>query len=88
LSVDYPVEVEWTRPTLEAISTLPEQAATLHECRGALSRGIRKLLHAFERLLPLKNPSALAQLAATGGLTGAISRLLLRAAELAIHDRC
>jgi type II secretory pathway predicted ATPase ExeA len=62
--------------------------------RWGESEEFRKFLHAFERLLPLKNPSALAQrdavqfiLAATGGLTGAISQLLVRAAELAIRDR-
>lgn len=61
--------------------------------RWGESEEFRKFLHAFERLLPLKNPSGLAQrdlvqfvLAVTGGLTGAISQLLVRAAELAIRD--
>ena len=53
----------------------------------------RRLLSAFERVLPLRRASNLAQrpvveflLAATGGLTGEISRLLNEAAELAIGD--
>ena len=53
----------------------------------------RRLLSAFERVLPLRRASNLAQravveflLAASGGLTGEISRLLNEAAELAIGD--
>ena len=53
----------------------------------------RRLLSAFERVLPLRRASNLAQravveflLAASGGLTGEISRLLNEAAELAIDD--
>jgi type II secretory pathway predicted ATPase ExeA len=54
----------------------------------------RRLLVAFERVLPLRKPSDLSQrsivqflLAASGGLTGEVSRLLNEAAELAIQDR-
>ena len=61
--------------------------------RWGESDEFRRFLHAFERLLPLKKPSSLAQrdvvefvLAATGGLTGAIAQLLTHAAELAIRD--
>jgi hypothetical protein len=61
--------------------------------RWGESDEFRRLLHAFERLLPLKKPSSLAQrdvvefvLAATGGIAGAIAQLLTRAAELAIRD--
>lgn len=61
--------------------------------RWSESEEFRSFLHAFERLLPLRRPSLLAQrelvqfvLAATGGLTGAIAQLLVRAAELAIRD--
>jgi Bacterial TniB protein len=53
----------------------------------------RRLLSAFERVLPLRRASNLAQktiveflLAASGGLTGEVSRLLNEAAELAIID--
>ena len=53
----------------------------------------RRLLSAFERVLSLRRASDLAQrpvveflLAASGGLTGEISRLLNEAAELAIGD--
>ena len=53
----------------------------------------RRLLSAFERVLPLRRASNLAQravveflLAASGGLTGEVSRLLNEAAELAIGD--
>ena len=54
---------------------------------------LRRFLNAFEKLLPLRKPSQLAQrevvqfvLAATGGITGAIAQLLNRAAEAAIRD--
>ena len=60
--------------------------------RWGESDEFRRFLHAFERLLPLKKPSLLAQrdvvefvLAATGGITGAIAQLT-HAAELAIRD--
>ncbi|KDP87449.1 hypothetical protein CF70_001425 [Cupriavidus sp. SK-3] len=51
------------------------------------------MLSAFERILPLRRPSNLPRremvttvLAASGGLTGEVSRLLNVAAELAILD--
>lgn len=57
------------------------------------SDDLRRLLGAFERVLPLRKPSDLMQrpivqfvLAASGGLTGEISRLLNEAAALAILD--
>ncbi|WP_321867365.1 TniB family NTP-binding protein [Paraburkholderia tropica] len=57
------------------------------------SDGLRRLLAAFERVLPLREPSDLARreivqfvLSATGGLTGEISTLLNDAAELAIRN--
>jgi hypothetical protein len=57
------------------------------------SDGLRRLLAAFERVLPLRKPSDLARreivqfvLSATGGLTGEISSLLNNAAELAIPN--
>jgi Cdc6-like AAA superfamily ATPase len=57
------------------------------------SEAFRRLLSAFERLLPLRRPSDLAQreivqyvLAASDGLTGEVSRILNAAAELAIRD--
>lgn len=56
------------------------------------SDGLRRLLAAFERVLPLRKPSDLARreivqfvLSATGGLTGEISTLLSNAAELSIR---
>lgn len=61
------------------------------------SDGLRRLLAAFERVLPLRKPSDLARreivqfvLSASGGLTGEISMLLNDAAELAIRsgDEC
>lgn len=62
--------------------------------RWGESEEFRRFLHAFEKLLPLKRPSSLAQrdmvqlvLAATGGLTGAVAHMLTRAAEFAIRDR-
>ena len=57
------------------------------------SDDLRRLLGAFERLLPLQKPSDLMQravvqfvLAASGGLTGEISRLLNDAAAMAVKD--
>lgn len=57
------------------------------------SETFRRLLSAFERILPLRRPSGLAQretaqyvLAASAGLTGEISRILNAAAELAIRS--
>lgn len=57
------------------------------------SDGLRRLLAAFERALPLRKPSDLARremvqlvLSASGGLTGEISALLNNAAELAIRN--
>jgi len=57
------------------------------------SEEFRRLLGAFERVLPLRRASNLAQraiveflLAASGGLTGEVSRLLNEAAEMAIRD--
>jgi hypothetical protein len=54
----------------------------------------RRLLAAFERVLPLRKASNLAEmeiaqfvLRRSGGLTGQVSRLLNQAAELAIADR-
>ena len=53
----------------------------------------RRLLSALKRVLPLRRASNLAQkaiveflLAASGGLTGEVSRLLIDVAELAIVD--
>ncbi|WNC95315.1 TniB family NTP-binding protein (plasmid) [Paraburkholderia sp. FT54] len=57
------------------------------------SDGLRRLLAAFERVLPLRKPSDLARreivqfvLSATDGLTGEISALLNDAAELSIRN--
>ncbi|MFM0363086.1 TniB family NTP-binding protein [Paraburkholderia sediminicola] len=57
------------------------------------SDGLRRLLAAFERILPLRKPSDLARreivqfvLSASGGLTGEISTMLNNAAELAIRN--
>jgi len=57
------------------------------------SEAFRRLLAAFERVLPLRLPSELAQreiaqyvLATSGGLTGEISRIINAAAELAIRS--
>jgi len=57
------------------------------------SEAFRRLLSAFERILPLRRPSDLAKreivqyvLAASDGLTGEVSRILNAAAELAIRD--
>jgi hypothetical protein len=58
------------------------------------SDDFRRLLRAFESVLPLRRPSDLSQrpiaqflLAASAGLLGEVARMLTEAAELAIHDR-
>ena len=55
----------------------------------------RRLLSAFERVLPLRRASNLAQravveflLAASGGLTGEVSRLLNEAADVEVQSFC
>jgi hypothetical protein len=62
--------------------------------RWRQSDDFRRLLAAFERVLPLRKPSELTQrpiaeflLGASDGLTGEVSRLLNEAAEHAILDR-
>ena len=62
--------------------------------RWSETEEFRRFLHAFEKLLPLKRPSSLAQrdsvqfvLATTSGLTGAVANMLTRAAVFAIRDR-
>lgn len=57
------------------------------------SEGFRRLLSAFEKVLPLRRPSHLSErsmvkliLGCSEGLTGAVSKLLNEAAEMAIRD--
>ncbi len=86
-----------TADAVVALQTDPQMSSRFTPMelpRWRESEEFRRFLHAFEKLLPLKQPSALAQrdlvqlvLAATGGLTGAIAHLLTRAAEIAIQDR-
>ena len=86
-----------TADAVVALQTDPQMSSRFTPMelpRWSESEEFRRFLHAFERVLPLRKPSSLAQrdlvqlvLAATGGLTGAIAQLLTRAAELAIRDR-
>lgn len=86
-----------TADAVVALQTDPQMSSRFTPMelpRWGESEEFRRFLHAFERLLPLKHPSSLAQrdlvqfvLAATGGLTGAIAQLLTRAADMAIRDR-
>ena len=86
-----------TADAVVALQTDPQMSSRFTPMelpRWGESEEFRRFLHAFERLLPLKLPSSLAQrdlvqfvLAVTGGLTGAIAQLLTRAAEIAIRDR-
>ena len=86
-----------TADAVVALQTDPQMSSRFTPMelpRWSESEEFRRFLYVFERLLPLKHPSALAQrdlvqlvLAATGGLTGAIAQLLTRAAEIAIRDR-
>lgn len=86
-----------TADAVVALQTDPQMSSRFTPMelpRWGESEEFRRFLYAFERLLPLKHPSSLAQrdlvqfvLAATGGLTGTIAHLLTRAAESAIRDR-
>ncbi|KDP87412.1 TniB protein, partial [Cupriavidus sp. SK-3] len=85
-----------TQDAVMALQTDPQMVSrfTRFEVpRRQESEAFRCLLAAFERLLPLRRPSNLARremvhaiLAASGGLTGEISRVLNVATELAIRD--
>jgi type II secretory pathway predicted ATPase ExeA len=78
---------------LQTDSQMSSRFAPVELPRWSESEEFRRFLHAFEKLLPLKRPSSLAQrnlvqfvLATTGGLTGAVAQLLTLAAEIAIRD--
>lgn len=78
---------------LQTDSQMSSRFAPVELPRWSESEEFRRFLHAFEKLLPLKRPSSLAQrnlvqfvLATTGGLTGAVAQLLTLAAEVAIRD--
>jgi hypothetical protein len=85
-----------TADAVVALQTDPQMSSRFSPMelpRWGESEDFRRFLHAFEKLLPLKRPSSLAQrdlvrfvLATTGGLTGAVARLLTLAAEIAIRD--
>jgi len=85
-----------TADAVVALQTDPQMSSRFSPMelpRWAESEDFRRFLHAFEKLLPLKRPSSLAQrdlvrfvLATTGGLTGAVAQLLTHAAEIAIRD--
>ncbi|WP_354686235.1 TniB family NTP-binding protein [Cupriavidus necator] len=78
---------------LQTDSQMSSRFARFVMPRWQESEAFRGLLAAFERILPLRRPSNLARrevvsavLAASGGLTGEVSRLLNAATELAIRD--
>lgn len=78
---------------LQTDAQMTSRFAPMELPRWSESDEFRKFLAAFVRLLPLKQPSALAHrdivqfvLAATGGITGAVAQLLNCAAEFAIRD--
>ncbi|CAG2155257.1 hypothetical protein LMG26411_04857 [Cupriavidus numazuensis] len=78
---------------LQTDSQMSSRFARFVMPRWQESEAFRGLLAAFERILPLRRPSNLAKrevvsavLAASGGLTGEVSRLLNAATELAIRD--
>lgn len=85
-----------TQDAVIALQTDPQMVSrfTRFEIpRWNKSEAFRCLLAAFERILPLRRPSNLARkemvqaiLAASGGLTGEVSRVLNVATELAIRD--
>lgn len=78
---------------LQTDAQISSRFARFEVPRWQESAAFRGLLSAFERILPLRRASNLARremvttvLAASGGLTGEVSRLLNVAAELAILD--
>ena len=78
---------------LETDAQMRSRFSPFEVARWRESDDFRRLLSAFERVLPLRRPSNLAQrsiaqflLAASDGLTGEVSRLLNEAAEMAIRD--
>lgn len=82
---------------LQTDSQMVSRFAPFEVPRWRESEAFRRLLAAFERILPLRRPSDLAQkeiaqyvLAASGGLTGEVSRILNAAAEVGIRcgDEC
>ncbi|CAN7746933.1 TniB family NTP-binding protein [Variovorax sp. LjRoot130] len=85
-----------TADAVVALQTDPQMSSRFSPVelpRWSESEDFRRFLHAFEKLLPLRRPSSLAQrdlvrfvLATTGGLTGAVAQLLTLAAEIAIRD--
>jgi len=78
---------------LETDAQMTSRFTPMEVPRWRANEDFRRLLAAFERVLPLRRPSDLTErsvvellLAATGGLLGEIARLLHEAAELAIND--
>ena len=78
---------------LETDAQMRSRFSPFEVARWRESEDFRRLLGAFERVLPLRRASDLAQrsivqfmLAASDGLTGEVSRLLNEAAEMAIRD--
>ncbi len=79
---------------LESDAQMRSRFTPLEIPRWRESDDFRRLLRAFESVLPLRRPSDLSQkpiaqflLAASAGLLGEVARILTEAAELAIHDR-
>lgn len=85
-----------TQDAVMALQTDPQMVSRFRRFevpRWQESEAFRCLLAAFERILPLRRPSNLARremvhaiMAASGGLTGEVSRVLNVATELAIRD--
>ena len=78
---------------LETDAQMRSRFSPFEVARWRESEDFRRLLGAFERVLPLRQASDLAQrsiaqflLAASEGLLGEVSRLLNEAAEMAIRD--
>ena len=84
-----------TRDALAAMHTDSQIASRFPDFeipRWQEDQGFRRFLAAFERLLPLREPSQLSDrtivstlLRASHGITGEVTALLIKAAEIAIH---
>lgn len=88
------VGISDTKIALQTDAQMSSRFPGMQLPRWSESDEFRRFLHAFEKLLPLKQASGLAQrdivqfvLSMTGGLTGAIATLITTAAELAIQDK-
>jgi hypothetical protein len=81
------------RTAMQTDAQIESRFEPLELPRWTDGEALRRFLLAYERLLPLREPSNLAEpacaqliLARSGGITGNITETIIRAAELALHE--